>query len=107
MTASTESVVRVEVAELDAGGPQISDGQRATELLRARAHDIRCAIREASEIAMQSLDATADEGDWCVKSLVATFGLTLTAETGVIVTKASAGASFAVTLTVERISSRE
>ena len=40
---------------------------------------------------------------WHVSSIQATFGLTLTAEAGVIVSKASAEASFEVTITVERV----
>jgi hypothetical protein len=94
--------VLVEVVDLNnVGSRQIGAEDRATELLRSRAPDIKGAISEASEIARDSLATVAEGRDWRVHSLTMTFGLTLTAEAGIVVTKASAGASFSVTLTVE------
>lgn len=103
MVEGPERQVRVEVVELDAGGTrQISATERATELLRDRADDVRAAIREAIDIARTGLDAVPSSGAWGVTSLQATFGLILTAESGIIVGKASGTASFEICVTIER-----
>lgn len=101
------SRVRIEIVNLgDLGSRQIGADDRVTELLRSRAPDIRQAINEVSEITSDSLETLPRRGEWGVKSLAVNFGLTLTAEAGVVVTKASAGASFSITLTVERSQER-
>ena len=83
--------VLVEVVDLNnVGSRQIGAEDRATELLRSRAPDIKGAISEASEIARDSLATVAEGRDWRVHSLTMTFGLTLTAEAGIVVTKWSA-----------------
>ncbi|MDQ0946134.1 hypothetical protein QFZ24_000057 [Streptomyces phaeochromogenes] len=61
---------------------------------------------QASTIAQQSLAQIPERDGWRVASMDVTFGLTLAAEAGVILSKASAEASFEVTLTVERASGR-
>ncbi len=95
--------VRVETVELDsAGARQIGPRTRATALLRDRRDDIEAAVGEASTIVQESVSKVEDKGGWRVKSLEAKFGLTLTAEAGVIVSRASAEASFEVTITIER-----
>jgi len=99
----TEPRVRVEVVELDdAGARQIRARERATELLRDRADDIRIAIQEAAEVALSALGSMEDQAGWRMTTLETVFGLTLAAEAGVIVGKASTEASFEVTLTIER-----
>lgn len=103
MSDGPERQVRVEVVELDDGGTrQIAATGRATELLRERADDVRAAIHEAIDIARTGLDAVPSTGPWGVTSLQATFGLTLTAESGIIVGKASGTASFEIRVTIER-----
>lgn len=57
---------------------------------------------QASALAQDSLARVPERGGWSVRSAEVTFGLTLAAEAGVILSKASAEASFEVTLTVER-----
>jgi hypothetical protein len=95
--------VRVETTELDArGNRQISSRTRSSALLSDRAGDVRDAIVQASDIAQQALRQTPDREGWEVSSAQITFGLTLVAEAGVILSKASAEASIEVTLTVER-----
>ena len=97
------SVVRVETVELDsAGSRQISSRLRATDLLQERRGDIEAAIAEAGSIVQASLREEDPSQNWGVTTIEATFGLTLTAEAGVILSKASAEASFEVTLTLER-----
>ncbi|AKN70768.1 CU044_2847 family protein [Streptomyces sp. NPDC015171] len=95
--------IRVETVSLDAAGNrQIASRTRTTAGLDERAAEIEQAIVQASEIAQRSLDRVPRRDGWQVRSLDVTFGLTLAAEAGVILSKASAEASFEVTLTVER-----
>ncbi|MFI6567419.1 CU044_2847 family protein [Streptomyces sp. NPDC050534] len=67
-----------------------------------RAGDIQEAILQASEIAQDSLARVPERSGWSVTGMEVVFGLTLAAEAGVILSKASAEASFEVTLTVKR-----
>jgi hypothetical protein len=96
--------VRVETVELDrsAGTRQIGPRQRTTALLRDRRHDIEAAVTEATTILQDSAVKVENAPGWRVSGIEATFGLTLAAEAGVIVSKASAEASFEVTITIER-----
>ncbi|MEV8349722.1 CU044_2847 family protein [Streptomyces niveus] len=96
--------VRVETVALDsAGSRQISSRTRSSSALRDRAAELEEAIVQASAIAQQSLSQVPRRNGWQVSSMAVTFGLTLAAEAGVILSKASAEASFEVTLTVERV----
>lgn len=99
--------VRVETVVLDAAGSrQIAARTRPTSSLGDRASEVEEAIVQASSIAQQSLAQVPERDGWQVTSMDVTFGLTLAAEAGVILSKASAEASFEVTLTVERVSGR-
>lgn len=95
--------VRVETVELDAAGTrQIGSRQRTTALLQERRGDIEAAVGEACEIVQDSAAKVEARHGWRVGSLEAKFSLTLGAEAGVIISKASAEASFEVTVTIER-----
>lgn len=95
--------VRVETVEIDSAGTrQISPKRHTTALLLDRRDDIEAAVREACGIVQDSVATVEAKGGWGVKSLEAKFGLTLAAEAGVIVSRASAEASFEVTVTIER-----
>lgn len=95
--------VRVETVELDAAGMrQIGARHRATELLSERRADIEAAVGEASQIVQDSVAKVDERSGWRVRTVEAKFGLTLSAEAGVIVSRASAEASFEVTVTIER-----
>ncbi|MEU9174990.1 CU044_2847 family protein [Streptomyces sp. NPDC048420] len=99
--------VRVETVALDAtGSRQIAARTRSTSALGERAAEMQEAIVQASTIAQQSLAQVPERDGWQVTSMDVTFGLTLAAEAGVILSKASMEASFEVTLTVERASGR-
>lgn len=99
--------VRVETVALDAAGSrQIAARTRSTSSLGERAAEVEEAIVQASAIAQQSLAQVPERDGWQVTSMDVTFGLTLAAEAGVILSKASAEASFEVTLTVERTQGR-
>jgi hypothetical protein len=96
--------VRVETVAVDAAGSrQISSRTRSSSALSDRAEELEQAIVQASDIAQQSLTRVGRQDGWQVSSMAVTFGLTLAAEAGVILSKASAEASFEVTLTVERV----
>jgi hypothetical protein len=96
--------VRVETVELDSSGTrQIKQRSRTTALLRDRADDIESAVQEASAIVQESVAKVQDKDGWQMKSVEVKFGLVLTAEAGVVLSRASAEASFEVTLTIERL----
>jgi hypothetical protein len=98
-----EADVRVETVELDLSGRrQIGQRSRTTALLRDRAGDIEAAVQEASAIVQESVAKVQDKDGWKMKSVEVKFGLVLTAEAGVVLSRASAEASFEVTLTIER-----
>jgi hypothetical protein len=98
-----EPNVRVETVELDSSGAQqIRPRGRTTALLRDRADDIEAAVQEASAIVQESVAKVHDKDGWQTKSVEVKFGLVLTAEAGVVLSRASAEASFEVTLTIER-----
>ena len=98
-----EAGVRVETVELDSSGTrQIKPRSRTTALLRDRADDIQAAVQEASAIVQESVAKVQDKDGWRMKCVEAKFGLVLTAEAGVVLSRASAEASFEVTLTIER-----
>jgi hypothetical protein len=98
-----EANVRVETVELDSSGTrQIKQRSRTTALLRDRADDIESAVQEASAIVQGSVAKVQDQNGWQMKSVEVKFGLVLAAEAGVVLSRASAEASFEVTLTIER-----
>jgi hypothetical protein len=96
-------MVRVETVELDAAGNrQISARRRTTELLAQRRAEIEAAIREAADLVGASLGEQPQQPGWQVSSVEATFGITVAAETGVVLTKATAEAALTVKIVVER-----
>ncbi|MER5530163.1 CU044_2847 family protein [Streptomyces sp. NPDC002677] len=96
--------IRVETVALDASGSrQIASRTRTSAPLADRAAELEQAIVQASAIAQDSLSRVPRQHGWQVSSMEVTFGLTLAAEAGVILSKASAEASFEVSLTVERV----
>lgn len=97
------SAVRVETVEIDHSGTrQISGRTRPTVPLAEHTPQVRAAISAASEIVQDSLESMRPRAGWQVSTLEVTFGITLAADTSIIVSKASAAASFEVKLTVER-----
>lgn len=103
MFAVTAPEVRVETVAIDAAGSrQIGSRTRTSDLLTERAAEVQEAIAQASALAQESLAQAPRRDGWSIASAEVTFGLTLGAEAGVILSKASAEASFEVTLTVER-----
>ena len=74
--------------------------------LQARAADIERGIAAASETIAASLGSLVSVEGWELDEVSASFGVTLTAEAGVIVSKASAGATFDVSFGFKRVRSR-
>jgi hypothetical protein len=98
-----EAKVLVETVQLDpSASRQIGPRARTTDLLHNRREEIESAVAEASAIAQHAVSTSEDKNGWRVKKLDVQFGLTLAAEAGVIVSKASADASFQVTISIER-----
>ncbi|MEU6379682.1 CU044_2847 family protein [Streptomyces sp. NPDC046909] len=96
-------LVRVETVELNGyGARQIGSKARQATPLADRSVELQEAILQASAIAQESLSQVPERHGWSVASMQVVFGLTLAAEAGVILSKASAEASFEVTLTVQR-----
>lgn len=99
--------VRVETAELDTSGRrQIASRSKTTALLTERRADIQQAITDAIDVVRTPITADNDTNGWHIAEVTATFGITLTAEAGVIITRAAAEASFEVTLTLQRANTR-
>ncbi len=93
--------VRVDVVSLDRRGHrQIAPRERLTVELANRRAEIESAVALASDIVQASAAKVSTEGGWGIQELEAKFGLTLTAEAGVLLTKASAEATFEVTIKI-------
>ena len=72
---------------------EITFGKNLAEGLADRQDDIRNAIEAGSESVANSLKSLPSPEGWRLGEVSASFGITLTAEAGVIVSKASAGAT--------------
>ncbi|MGW5466678.1 CU044_2847 family protein [Streptomyces chartreusis] len=96
--------VKVETIALDGvGKPTDQHSKRSTTALAGPA-EVEEAIVQASAIAQRSLDQVPECPGRRVSTMDITFGLTLATEADVLLSKASAEASFEVTLTVDRVS---
>jgi hypothetical protein len=95
------SQVYVQVVELDSGRA-IGWGSNLAELLRSRVADIESGIRAAAQTVAESLGSLPSADGWQLDEVSASFGITLTAEAGVILSKASTGATFDVSLAFRR-----
>jgi hypothetical protein len=70
--------------------------------LSARIDDLRHAIGEGTRTVAESLPELASPTGWRLNEVTASFGIALTAEAGVILSKASAATTFDVTVTFAR-----
>jgi len=95
--------VFVQVVDVDlAADREITFGRNLAEGLRERQDDIRGAIEAGSQTVANSIESLPSPQGWQLGEVSASFGITLTAEAGVIVSKASAGATFEVSVTFTR-----
>ena len=98
----SETEVLVQVLPDAVAGREIGWGTNVAEQLESRLDDIRRAIAAGATAVARSLDSLSGAPDWQLDSVSASFGITLTAEAGALVSKASAGATFEVTVTYKR-----
>lgn len=99
--SDVDPATRVQVVELRSGR-EISFGDGLTERLGKRVDDVRTAVVDGVRAVAASLpDLTTTDG-WQLKEVSATFGVALVAEAGVVLSKASAEATFEVTVTFAR-----
>ena len=99
MSEAVADGVVVQVVEV-AGGREISWGDGAVERLRDRLSDVQAAV--VAGVRAVAATVTPDLSGWEVAELQAKFGVTLTAEAGVVVSRATTGATFEVTVTLRR-----
>lgn len=83
-------------------GREIGWGSNLAERLEDRAEDIRRGVESAARMVTNSIKTLPHPDGWTLGEVTAAFGVTLTAEAGVLVSKAGAGATFDVTLTFAR-----
>jgi Trypsin-co-occurring domain 1 len=100
--ANTEEKVFVQVVPVAEGRQQIGWGESTAEQLRDRLEDIRSGIFEGAKAIAESLEGLPGAKGWQLGEVSAKFGVTLTAEAGVILSRASAGATFEVTVLFKR-----
>jgi hypothetical protein len=93
--------VYVQVVPVEAGR-EIGWGSNLVQQLEERREIIREAIVAGTSTIAGSLAQLSPPSSWEIKEVEASFGITLTAEAGVILTKASAEATFEVTVTFAR-----
>jgi len=102
MSESAPALVYVPVVEIADAGREIGWGSNVSEMLKARLDDIRDAIYAGAASVSTGLTDLPVVGDWHVTTVEASFGITLAAEAGVILSKASTEATFDVTITFSR-----
>jgi hypothetical protein len=98
-----EAQILVQVVPEVAVGREISWGSSAAERLEERLDDVRRAIEAGASAVSKSLGALPAATNWRLEEVSATFGVTLTAEAGVLLSKASAGATFEIAVKYERV----
>ena len=99
--ANSEEKVLVQVVPVDEGR-EIGWGESTAEQLRNRLEDIRLAVKEGAKAVADSLEGLPGAKGWRLGEVSAKFGVTLTAQAGVILSSASAGATFEVTVLFKR-----
>lgn len=107
MTEQAETTVLVQVVPDAAAGREIGWGTSVAEQLEGRLDDIRRAIESGATAVAASLVSLSDAPQWRLEDVSASFGITLTAEAGVLLSKASAGATFEVAITYRRLPETE
>jgi hypothetical protein len=101
MDESVAPDVLVRVVEVR-GGREISWGNNLAEQLGNRAAEIRAAIQAGAATVAAGLRELPDAKGWVLGEVEVSFGVTLTAEAGVLLSKASAEATFEVTVSYQR-----
>jgi Trypsin-co-occurring domain 1 len=98
--------VLVQVVPVE-GGREIGWGSGRVEVFRDRLTDVRDAVVSGARAVAESLGGLPSAEGWRLHEVSAAFGISLTAEGGVILTKATAGTTFEITVTFQRASDDE
>lgn len=85
------------------GGREIGWGSNLVAAFADRLADVRTAIDVGTRAVADSLGELPAAVGWQLGAVEATFGISLTAEGGVILTKAAAGTTFEVTVKFQRL----
>jgi hypothetical protein len=101
MDVSESHPVLVQVVDVRAGR-EIGWGTNLADNLRDRLDDIRTAIAAGAKTVAESLHSLPAAEGWRLGEVSASFGITLAAESGVILSKVSGEATFEVTVTFQR-----
>lgn len=101
MSSPSRGQVLVQVVPVE-DGREISWGSNKVQNLADRIEDIKAAIASGAAAVADSLPTMPHASGWQVKEVSGSFGLSLAAEAGVVLTKASAETTFEVTVTFER-----
>jgi hypothetical protein len=96
--------VLVQVVPVEAGR-EIGWGSNLVAAFRDRLEDVREAVAAGAGAVADSLPGLPSAEGWRLGEVSGSFGICLTAEGGVILTKASAAATFEVTVTYQRTDS--
>jgi hypothetical protein len=92
------SEVFVQVVPID-GATEIGWGTSVAERLSDRLPDFRAAVNAGALAVVATLNDLPSAAGWELDEVTASFGVTLAAEAGVLLTKATAGGTLDVTLT--------
>ena len=98
--------VLVQVVPVD-GDREIGWGSSRVEAFRDRLGDVREAVVSGAQAVADSLAGLPSAEGWRLGEVSGSFGICLTAEGGVILTKASVAATFEVTVTFQRHRDRQ
>ena len=94
--------VLVQVVPVD-GGREIGWGSNRVAVFRDRLADVREAVVSGAQAVADSLGGLPSAEGWRLHEVSGSFGISLTAEGGVILTKATAGTTFEIIVTFQRV----
>jgi hypothetical protein len=94
--------VLVQVVPVE-GGREIGWGSNRVAMFRDRLADIREAVASGAQAVADSLGGLPSAEGWRLHEVVGSFGISLAAEGGVILTKATAGMTFEITVTFRHV----
>jgi hypothetical protein len=101
MAGESPDDVWVQVVAIDSQR-QITWSSDLAQRLRERIGDVRAAIVSGSSTVADSLGSLDSPQGWDLDEVCASFGIALTAEAGVLLTRASGEATFEVSVTFRR-----
>lgn len=81
--------------------------EKLSDRLIDRTSDIQLGIHAGVKCIMDGLPRLPRSAEWAASSVTATFGIGLTAEAGVLISKAGISSTFEVSVTFERLNERE